>query len=88
MTGPLLTVKDEKGASGKYEVEDTSDDALTDTDDLEVGGDVIPAAEDSKPDEENVANNHEHTRDNLQDQGDFNKSGFVISTLYLCVQHS
>ena len=56
--------------------------------DLEVGGDVIPAAEDSKPDEENVANNHEHTRDNLQDQGDFNKSGFVISTLYLSVQHS
>ena len=88
MTGSLLTVEDEKRASGKYEVEDTSDDALSDTDDLEGRGDVIPAAEDSEPDEENVANNHEHTRDNLQDQSDFHKSSFVISTRYLCVQHS
>ena len=88
MTGSLLTVKDEKWAPGKYEVEDTSDDALANTDDLELRGDVIPAAENSKPDEENVANNHEHTRYNLQDQGDFNKSSFVISTLYLCVQNS
>ena len=88
MTGSLLTVKDEKWAPGKYEVEDTSDDALANTDDLELRGDVIPAAENSKPDEENVANNHEHTRYNLQDQRDFNKSSFVISTLYLCVQNS
>ena len=88
MTGSLLTVEDEKGGPGKYEVEDTSDDALANTDDLELRGDVIPAAEDSKPDEENVANNHKHTRDNLQDQRDFNKSSFVISTLCLCVQYS
>ena len=88
MTGSLLTVKDEKRAPGKYEVEDASDDALANTDDLELRGDVIPAAEDSKPDEENVANNHKHTRDNLQNQRDFNKSSFVIPTLHLCVHYS
>ena len=83
MTCSLLTVEDEKRASGKYEVEDTGDDALSDTDDLEVRGDVIPAAEYSEPDEEDVANNHEYTRDNLQNKSDLNKSSFVIFTRYL-----
>ena len=79
MTCSLLTVEDEKRASGKYEVEDTRDDALSDTDDLEVRGDVIPAAEDAEPDEENVANTGEHTRGDLQDQSHFNNSSFAIS---------
>ena len=65
MTGSLLTVEDEKRASGKYEVEDTSDDALSATHDLQLRRDVIPAAEDSEPYEENHANNHEHTRDKM-----------------------
>lgn len=72
-------MKDEERAPGKDKVEDPGDYALADTDDLELGGDVIPAAEDAEPDEENVANTGEHTRGDLQDQSHFNNSSFAIS---------